>query len=78
MRTFVLRIWEGAVGGSTADAGELRGVLEEIRSGEATTFTRAEELVNALRRAIRQLRDTGATSARPIGTVTPDEEERDA
>ncbi|MGH2378756.1 MAG: hypothetical protein ACRDGT_09795 [Candidatus Limnocylindria bacterium] len=54
MRTFVVRIWEGAGGGPAADPSALRGVLEEVETGEATRFTRGEELLGALERAAQR------------------------
>lgn len=74
MRTFVVRIWDGAAGEPAGEPRELRGLLEEVTTGEATRFTRGEELLLALRRAVRQLRDRGAVPAR----ATTDEEGPDA
>lgn len=56
MRTFVVRLWEGASEELTADPGPppLRGVLEEVETGEAMPFTRGEELLEALARAAKQ------------------------
>lgn len=73
MRTFVVRIWEGVSSEAKTDARELRGVLEEVSTGEATRFTRSEELLHTLRRAVRASRDGAGTNARTV-----DEEERDA
>jgi hypothetical protein len=51
VRTFVLRLWTGGLEELASDPASLRGVVEEVATGEATRFTRADELLDALMRA---------------------------
>lgn len=54
MRTFVLRIWEPASGDPTPSALPLRGVLEEVATGEQVMFTGHDHLVAAIERAVQR------------------------
>lgn len=52
MKTFVVRLWTGS-DELASELHDLRGVLEEVTTGEATRFTRGEELLDALARAAK-------------------------
>ena len=46
MRTYIVRVHEPS--GEGGDAGRLRGVVDEVRTGRQATFTSAAQLVRLL------------------------------
>jgi len=46
MRTYIVRVQEPFAAGD--DAGQLRGVVDEVRTGRRATFTSAAQLVRLL------------------------------
>lgn len=50
MRTFVVRVWEPADGQHLSD-GALRGVVEEVATGEQATFAGGDQLLAELERS---------------------------
>lgn len=52
MRTFIVRIYSGTAA-ATAPLGVLRGVIDEVASGQRMAFRSADELISALAAAVR-------------------------
>ena len=66
MRTFVVRLWSGAAE-LGSDARRLRGLREEVETGEAVTFAGGDQLIGALERAQTRVTRQQDRSGTPAG-----------